>query len=77
MRRRFMKQPSWLRRDRLAVAAALLAPLVGCAVLSLFRDQFPNTDAALVLVLVVVAVAADGYRLAGDLAARPSGLTSS
>jgi K+-sensing histidine kinase KdpD len=64
-----MKQPSWLRRDRLAVAAALLAPLVGCAVLSLFRDQFPNTDAALVLVLVVVAVAADGYRLASDLAA--------
>jgi K+-sensing histidine kinase KdpD len=63
-----MKLPSWLGRDRLAVVAAVLGPLVVCAVLSLFRDSFPNTDGALVLVLVVVAVAADGYRLAGDLA---------
>lgn len=57
------------RRDQVAAVAALLAPLVVCAVLSLFRDGLPNTDAALVLVLVVVAVAANGDRLAGNLAA--------
>jgi K+-sensing histidine kinase KdpD len=34
-----------------------------------FRASFPNTDAALALLLVVVAVAANGYRLAGYLAA--------
>ena len=59
----------WLRRDRVAAVAALLAPLVVCAILSLFRDRLPNTDAALILVLVVVAVAANGDRLAGNLAA--------
>jgi hypothetical protein len=59
----------WFTRDRLAVCAAVLGPLVACAVLALFRDSFPNTDAALVLVLVVVAVAANGFRAAGYLAA--------
>ena len=34
-----------------------------------WRASFPNTDAALVLILVVVAVAANGYRLAGFVAA--------
>ena len=37
------------------------------------RDHFAGTDAALVLVLVVVAVAAHGYRLAGVLAALSAG----
>ena len=61
--------PPWLSRDRLAVVAALVAPLALTAILVPFRTSFPNTDAALALVLVVVAVATNGYRLAGYLAA--------
>jgi len=61
--------PPWLSRDRLAVIAALVAPLALTAILVPFRTSFPNTDAALALVLVVVAVATNGYRLAGYLAA--------
>jgi K+-sensing histidine kinase KdpD len=60
---------AWLTRDRLAVIAALVAPLALTAILVPFRHSFPNTDAALALILVVVAVAANGYRLAGYLAA--------
>jgi K+-sensing histidine kinase KdpD len=59
----------YLTRDRVAVLAALMAPLVLAAVLVPFRDRLPNTDAALAMLLVVVAVAANGYRLAGILAA--------
>ena len=59
----------WARRDWLAVAAGVVAPFVVCAVLALFRGSFANTDAALVLVLVVVGVAANGFRVAGLLAA--------
>ena len=58
-----------LSRDRLAVLAALVVPVVVAAILVPFRSSFPNTDAALVMILVVVAVAANGYRLAGVLAA--------
>ena len=58
-----------LSRDRLAVLAGLVGPLALTAVLVPFRTSFPNTDAALALVLVVVAVAANGNRLAGVLAA--------
>jgi len=58
---------SW--RDRLAVVAALVLPLALTAALVPFRAHFPNTDAALTLILVVVAVAATGYPLAGVLAA--------
>ena len=57
------------RRDTVAVFAGLVAPLALAAVLVPFRGSFPNTDAALALILVVVAVAANGYRLAGILAA--------
>jgi K+-sensing histidine kinase KdpD len=60
---------AWLSRDRLAVLAGLVAPLAVAAVLVPFRASFPNTDAALAMMLVVVAVAANGYRLAGVLAA--------
>ena len=60
---------SYLTRDRVAVFAALAAPLALAAILVPFRASFPNTDAALALLLVVVAVAANGYRLAGILAA--------
>jgi K+-sensing histidine kinase KdpD len=60
----------YLTRDRLALLAALAAPLALAAILVPFRASFPNTDAALaLLLLVVVAVAANGYRLAGYLAA--------
>jgi K+-sensing histidine kinase KdpD len=63
-------QVRWeLSRDRLAVVAALVVPLVLTVILVPFRHSFANTDAALALILVVVAVAADGYRLAGYLAA--------
>jgi K+-sensing histidine kinase KdpD len=56
-------------RDRLAVLAAFAAPLALAAIMVPWRASFPNTDAALVLILVVVAVAANGYRLAGYVAA--------
>jgi K+-sensing histidine kinase KdpD len=56
-------------RDRLAVLAGLAAPLALSAALVPFRASFPNTDAALALILVIVAVAASGYRPAGVLAA--------
>jgi K+-sensing histidine kinase KdpD len=59
----------WLTRDRLALLAALVGPFLACALLALVRSSVPNTDAALVLVLVVVAVAANGMRAAGYLAA--------
>jgi len=59
----------YLSRDRIAVLASLVAPLALAAVLVPFRASFPNTDAALAMLLVVVAVAANGYRLAGILAA--------
>jgi len=64
-----MRAQTWLSRDRLAVIAALVAPLALTAILVPFRHSFPNTDAALALILVVVAVAANGYRPAGYLAA--------
>jgi K+-sensing histidine kinase KdpD len=64
-----MQVRGWRQRDRLAVLAALAAPLALAAVLAPFRASFANTDAALALLLVVVAVAANGYRLAGLLAA--------
>jgi K+-sensing histidine kinase KdpD len=57
------------RRDWLAMLAALALPLLFTAVLVPFRTSFPNTDAALALMLAVVGVAATGYRLAGILAA--------
>jgi hypothetical protein len=57
------------RRDTVAVLAGLAAPLALAAVLVPFRGSFPNTDAALAMILVVVAAAGNGYRLAGILAA--------
>jgi K+-sensing histidine kinase KdpD len=58
-----------LSRDRIAVAAGLLAPLALAAVLVPFRTRFANTDAALAMILLIVAVAAAGNRLAGYVAA--------
>ena len=61
--------PGYLTRDRLAVLGGLAAPLALAAVLVPFRASFPDTDAALAMVVVVVAVAANGDRVAGVLAA--------
>lgn len=58
-----------MSRDQVAVLAGLAAPLVVAVILVPFRSGLPNTDAALALILVVVAVAASGHRLAGVLAA--------
>jgi K+-sensing histidine kinase KdpD len=56
----------------LVVGAAAAAPLIACAVLSTFRDSVANTNAALGLVLIVVAAAATGIRAAGLVAALSS-----
>ncbi len=71
----------WLMRvldlrehPRLAVAVAAVSPLVVCAVLSLFRGSLTSATEVLVLVLLVVALAATGERLAGLVAALSSGV---
>lgn len=61
--------PHHLHRDRIAIVAAVVAPLAVSALLVPFRASFSNTNVALVLVVIVVAVAAKGNRLAGALAA--------
>ena len=48
---------------------ALLLPFAVCVVVRPFRDTFANTNAALLLVLAIVAVAISGSRLAGVLSA--------
>jgi K+-sensing histidine kinase KdpD len=55
-------------RNPVLVGALVLPPAV-CALLTLFRDSFDNTNGALLLAVVIVAVAAFGIRLAGVLAA--------
>lgn len=54
------------------MAAALAGPFAAAATLSRFREAMPNTQAALVLALVVVAVAAAGHRPSGLAAALSS-----
>ncbi len=56
-------------RDVLAIVAGLVGPLALSAILIPFRSSFANTDAALVMLLLVVAIAAVGNRAAGILAA--------
>jgi len=56
-------------RDGIAFAAGIGLPIVVCAVLVPFRASFAATASALVLVAVVVAVAANGSRAAGFVAA--------
>jgi len=63
-----------LSRDRIAVAAGLLAPLALAALLVPVRTSFANTDVALAMILIVVAVAAAGNRLAGFAAAASAAL---
>lgn len=62
----------FLTRDPYAVLAGLAGPLALTAVLIPFRASLANTDAALALILIVVAVAAAGNRLAGYIAAASS-----
>lgn len=60
-------------RQRTALALAVAGPwLVGAALVP-FRDQVARTNAALVLVVVVVAVAALGSRAGGTVAALSAG----
>jgi hypothetical protein len=69
-----MERTRFLTRHRLGPVAGLLGPLGICALLVPFRSSFPNTDAALVLVATIVAIAAFGSRLGGVLAAISSGV---
>jgi hypothetical protein len=59
----------YLTRDRIAVLAALVAPLGAAAILLPFRSSWSNTNVALLLVVVIVGVSAIGNRVAGALAA--------
>ncbi|MFF4044657.1 DUF4118 domain-containing protein [Streptomyces sp. NPDC001816] len=59
---------AWPLRDRLALAAGAVAPLVVAAALVPLRTDLSRTNAALILVVVVVAVAALGSRTAGVVA---------
>jgi hypothetical protein len=59
----------YLTRGYAAIAAAVAAPPAAAAVLLPFRAAWPNTNVALLLVVIVVAVAAMGSRVAGALAA--------
>ena len=59
----------YLTRDRIAILAALAAPLAAAAILLPFRASWSNTNVAMLLVVVVVGVAAIGNRVAGGLAA--------
>ena len=59
----------YLTRDSAAIAAAILAPLAVAGILLPFRASWSNTNVALLLVVVVVAVAAIGNRVAGGLSA--------
>jgi Domain of unknown function (DUF4118) len=58
-----------LTRDRVAILAALVAPLAVSAILLPFRASWSNTNVALLLVVVIVGVSAIGNRVAGALAA--------
>ena len=61
--------------SRLVAVVGIATPLVASGILVPWRTSFPNTDAALVLVGVVVTVAMAGYRAAGYLAAVSSALS--
>lgn len=54
------------------MTAALAGPLAASALMATLRDVLPNDNAALVLVLIVVAVAAAGHRPSALVAALSS-----
>jgi len=59
----------YVTRDQAAFVAAIAAPLAVAAILLPWRASWSNTNVALLLVVVVVAVSAIGNRVAGALAA--------
>ncbi len=59
----------WLSSDYVPICAGVAGPLALAAILVPFRTNFANTDAALAMILLVVAVAAAGNRTAGYVAA--------
>ena len=59
----------------LVITVAAVVPVGACAVLALFRDSIANTNAALGLVLLVVAAASTGIRWAGIVAALTSAVS--
>jgi len=59
----------WLSPENAAICAGVALPLALAAILVPFRTNFANTDAALAMILLVVAVAAAGNRTAGYVAA--------
>lgn len=68
-----MRTESGLPANRpLAVTAAAVVPLAVCALLVPFRDAVASTNAALVLVVLVVLAGATGIRPAGLVAALSS-----
>jgi GAF domain-containing protein/anti-sigma regulatory factor (Ser/Thr protein kinase) len=58
-----------LTRNWIAIVSALVGPLIAALALVPFRRTLPDVDAGLVMVAIVVAVAAQGYRIAGLIAA--------
>jgi hypothetical protein len=58
-----------LSRHYRLLAAGVVSPPAACLILLPLRNRIPNTSAALLLVLVVVAIASPGDRLAGLLGA--------
>jgi hypothetical protein len=64
-----MRVQLWSYRDRIALIGAVVLPCGVAAAFVPLRGHLVNTDAALVLVVAVVAVAANGHRVAGILAA--------
>ena len=64
-----MKYFGRVHRDQWALLAALALPLAMATVLLPWRSSLANTNVALLLVVVIVAVAANGHRLAGILTA--------
>ena len=61
-------------REWLVMAAAVVVPFAACGIATSFRDDVAITNMALGLVLIVVAVAATGQRVAGVVAALSSAL---
>jgi K+-sensing histidine kinase KdpD len=68
-----MPADRFFQRHRLGVLlASFLAPLLACALLALVRNAIDATNAALILVLIIVGAASTGLRLAGLVAAASS-----
>jgi GAF domain-containing protein/anti-sigma regulatory factor (Ser/Thr protein kinase) len=58
-----------LTKSWIAMVSGVVGPLIAALALVPFRRAFPEVDAGLVLVAIVVAVAAQGHRIVGLIAA--------